>query len=41
VSVLKLREGKLDYLYLKKRARQVNVLELLETLAQKSGNEID
>ena len=41
VSVLKLQEGKLDYPYLKKRAKQADIVELLETLVQKSGAEID
>ena len=41
VSVLWLQKGKLDYPYLRKRAIQANVTELLETLAQKSDMKID
>ena len=41
VSVLGLQKGKLDYPYLRKRAKQANVIELLETLAQKSDMKID
>lgn len=41
VSVLELQKGKLDYPYLRKRAKQANVIELLETLTQKSGMKID
>lgn len=36
VSVLELQKGKLDYSYLRKRAKQADVMELLETLMQKS-----
>ena len=36
VSVLALQKGKLDYSYLRKRANQAGVIELLETLMQKS-----
>jgi hypothetical protein len=36
VSVLTLQKGKLDYPYLKKRAKQADVLELLETLMDRS-----
>jgi hypothetical protein len=36
VSVLALQKGKLDYSYLRKRANQAGVTELLETLMQKS-----
>jgi len=41
VSVLELQKGKLDYSYLRKRAKEANVIELLETLMQKSGMNID
>jgi len=41
VSVLELQKGKLDYPYLRKRAKQANVIELLETLTLKSGMKID
>jgi len=41
VSVLELQKGKLDYPYLRKRAKQADVIELLETLMQKSGTNID
>lgn len=37
VSVLALQKGKLDYTYLRKRAKQASVIELLETLMQRSG----
>lgn len=36
VSVLALQKGKLVYSYLRKRAKQVGVIELLETLMQRS-----
>jgi hypothetical protein len=36
VSVLSLQKGKLDYSYLRKRAKQANVIELVETLMQTS-----
>jgi hypothetical protein len=36
VSVLALQKGKLDYGYLRKRAKQAGVIELLETLMQSS-----
>ncbi len=37
VSVLALQKGKLDYSYLRKRAKQAGVVELLETLMQRSN----
>jgi hypothetical protein len=37
VSVLALQKGKLDYSYLRKRAKQAGVIELLETLMQTSN----
>lgn len=36
VSVLAMQKGKLDYSYLEKRVKQAGVLELLETLMQRS-----
>jgi len=36
VSVLALQKGKLDYTYLRRRANKAGVIELLETLMQKS-----
>jgi hypothetical protein len=36
VSVLALQKGKLDYSYLMRRAKQAGVIELLETLMQRS-----
>jgi hypothetical protein len=36
VSVLALQKGRLDYSYLRKRAKQAGVIELLETLMQRS-----
>lgn len=36
VSVLAMQKGKLDYSYLRKRAKQASVVELLETLMQAS-----
>jgi hypothetical protein len=41
VSVLKLQKGKLDYPYLRRRAKQADIIEILETLMQKSGTNID
>ena len=41
VSVLELQKGKLDYPYLKKRAKQADIIELLDTLMQKSGTSIE
>ncbi len=37
VSVLAMQKGKLDYSYLRKRAKQANVIDLLETLMQTSN----
>jgi hypothetical protein len=37
VSVLAMQKGKLDYSYLKKRAKQASVIDLLETLMQTSN----
>ena len=37
VSVLALQKGKLDYSYLRRRAKQANAIELLETLMQTSS----
>lgn len=37
VSVLALQKGRLDYSYLRKRAKQASVIELLETLMQTSN----
>jgi len=37
-SVLALQKGKLDYTYLRKRAKQAGVFELLETLVQRLHN---
>lgn len=39
LSVLARQEGKLDYAYLRKRANEAAVNELLDTLLQKSGME--
>jgi hypothetical protein len=36
ISVLAMQEGRLDYPYLRKRAKQADVIELLETLMQTS-----
>lgn len=41
VSVLELQKSKLDYPYLRGRAKKANVIELLETLMQKSGTKVD
>lgn len=41
VSVLELQKSKLDYPYLKRIAKQANVIELLETLMQKLSMKID
>ena len=41
VSVLELQKGKLDYAYLMRRAKQADIIELLETLMQKSGTNIE
>jgi hypothetical protein len=41
VSVLELQKGKLDYPYLRHRAKQADIIELLETLMQKSGTNIE
>jgi len=39
LSVLVRQEGKLDYAYLRRRANKAGVIELLDTLLQKSGIE--
>lgn len=37
VSVLAMQKGKLDYSYLRKRAKQASVIDLLETIMQRSN----
>jgi hypothetical protein len=38
LSVLARQKGKLDYMYLRNRAKQAGVIGLLETLMEKTGN---